>query len=166
MSQAQLFLDKHQGSFEGRDAIRLWLRMLSATAVIEKRLQRGLAEQFSSSLTRFDLLAALDRHPEGMTMGDLSKALLVSNGNVTGRVQKLRQDGHVTVTPLESDQRVSVVRLTERGADHFAEMTAAHHGWVEDMLAGLGAAERKALFDLLGEVKQSIADSVAKEEDI
>ena len=91
--------------------VRLWLRLLGCTTQIEKRVQRGLAERFGSTLPRFDVLAALDRRGTGMTMGELSRALLVSNGNVTGIVKTLARDGFVALEPLPGDRRVSVVTL-------------------------------------------------------
>ena len=139
-----------------RETLRLWLRLLACATIIEKRLQRGLATRFSSSLTRFDILAALERNPEGMTMGDLSAALLVSNGNVTGRVQTLRRDGFVEVASPAADQRVSLVSLTATGRAHFLQMAGAHRGWVEELLGGFPAEERAELYDLLGELKRSL----------
>lgn len=142
-----------------RDSLRLWLRLLACTSTIEKRLQRGLSAEFQSGLTRFDILAALDRNPEGMTMTELATALLVSNGNVTGRVQTLLRDGYVEVTRLEHDQRFAVASLTTAGKEHFTQMAAEHHRWVGAMFANLTAEKRSQLADLLGDLKKSITAS-------
>lgn len=144
---------------DARETLRLWLRLLSCTTTIEKRLQRGLAADFSSSLTRFDILAALDRNPDGMTMSALACALLVSNGNVTGRVQTLRRDGYVEVVQLATDQRVSMVSLTPAGKVYFGEMASAHHGWVDEMLGDLPGEKRDVLFELLGDLKRCVASA-------
>jgi DNA-binding MarR family transcriptional regulator len=149
--------EKHDGAPGDQLGIRLWLRLLSCTMVIEKRLQRRLAEQFSTTLPRFDILAALDRNPGGMMMSELSRALLVSNGNVTALIKTLVRDGYVAIAPSPSDRRASIVDITDTGRAHFAELAAAHHGWLEAMLEGVGRQEREALFDLLGELKASIA---------
>ncbi|MEE4206995.1 MAG: MarR family transcriptional regulator [Erythrobacter sp.] len=148
-----------QGAADYRPTLRLWLRLLACTSAIEKRLQRGLAAEFSSGLTRFDILAALDRNPDGMTMSALAEALLVSNGNVTGRVQMLRRDGYVEVNRLESDQRVSIATLTPEGREHFAAMAARHHRWVEEMFADLPPEGRAQLFAMLGDLRKSILAS-------
>jgi DNA-binding MarR family transcriptional regulator len=155
--------EKHDGAFDGRANIRTWLRLLSCTMTIEKLLQRRLVAEFASTLPRFDVLAALERSDDGMTMGDLSRALLVSNGNVTAIVQSLRRDGHVVSTPHPTDGRSAVVRLTAAGAVHFAAMAAAHHHWIDDLFSSLEAGERDGLDAALGHLKTSLAEAAAKE---
>lgn len=157
MAVRGLALEQEALGEDGRATLRLWLRLLGCTTAIEKHLQRRLAAEFSSSLTRFDILAALERRPDGMTMSELAAALLVSNGNVTGRVQTLRRDGFVEVVQLKSDQRVSMVSLTEAGAAHFASMAAAHRVWVEEMLGGLARVERDHLSALLAGLRDRVA---------
>jgi DNA-binding MarR family transcriptional regulator len=149
--------EKHDGALADQMNVRLWLRLLSCTMVVEKRLKRRLADQFDATLPRFDVLAALDRHPDGMTMGELSSSLLVSNGNVTALVRTLEKDGHVSMAPSPTDRRASVVRLTEAGQAHFAGMARAHHEWIEGMMSGISRQQREMLFDLLGALKLSIA---------
>ncbi|MDB5705528.1 MAG: MarR family transcriptional regulator [Sphingomonas bacterium] len=148
--------EKHDGILDDRSSVRLWLRLLSCTMVIEKRVRRRLDDRFDSTLPRFDILAALDRAGT-MTMGALSRALLVSKGNVTALVQALKADGLVDLTPSPDDRRASIVRLTPKGAAHFADMAKEHHRWIDAMLAGLGRTEREQLFALLGKLKTSIA---------
>ena len=138
--------------------VRLWLRLLGCTTLIEKRLQRGLAERFATTLPRFDVLAALDRRGAGMTMGELSRALLVSNGNVTGIVKTLARDGFVALEPLPGDRRVSVVTLTPLGSAHFAELAAAHHGWIDDLLGPLPDPAREALQSHLDTLKITLSE--------
>lgn len=138
--------------------VRLWLRLLGCTTQIEKRVQRGLAERFGSTLPRFDVLAALDRRGTGMTMGELSRALLVSNGNVTGIVKTLARDGFVALEPLPGDRRVSVVTLTPLGSAHFAELAAAHHGWIDDLLGPLPHPVREALQGNLDTLKITLSE--------
>ncbi len=135
----------------------LWLRLLSCTMTIEKLVRRRLAERFQTTLPRFDALAALDRHPTGLTMSELSATLLVSNGNVTALVRKLAADGYVDLTTSETDRRISVVRMTDKGRRHFDEMAHEHQSWIDALFQELSVRERKALFELLGELKVSIA---------
>lgn len=157
MSRAGTIREKHDGALMDHSSIRLWLRLLSCTTVMEKRIKRRLSDQFDATLPRFDVLAALDRHVDGMTMGALSRALLVSNGNVTGVVQALVRESHVLIAPSPNDARVSIVRLTASGQRQFAEMADAHRCWVEAMLAGLSVGQRESLFELLGHLKDSIS---------
>jgi DNA-binding MarR family transcriptional regulator len=155
--------EKHDGALDDRGSVRLWLRLLTCTTVIEKRLKRGFADQYDITLPRFDVMAALDRHPEGMTMSQLSQALLVSNGNVTGVVQVLVRDRYVSLTPSPTDGRSSVARLTQLGRECFAGLAEAHHEWIDAMLAGLSRDERGQLHQLLGALKDSLAADGEKE---
>ena len=159
------FKEKHGGALADRMSVRMWLRLLSCATVIEKRLRRGFARRHGTTLPRFDVMAALDRHPNGLRMSDLSRELLVSNGNVTGLVQSLRREGLVQLLPVANDKRASLARLTEEGRAQFAALSAAHHGWVDDMLRGMSAAERRALYDLLGRLKLSLANNPGPEGD-
>ncbi|WP_066796666.1 MarR family winged helix-turn-helix transcriptional regulator [Sphingomonas soli] len=152
-------VNAHEGLPDDRDNVRLWLRLLTCTRIIEKSVKRGFADEYNSTLPRFDVMAALERRPEGMTMGQLSKALLVSNGNVTGVVQVLVRDRYVSLTPSPTDGRSSVARLTRLGRDHFAVLAEAHRNWVETMLAGLGREDRSQLYQSLGVLKDLLADN-------
>lgn len=143
-------------------SVSLWLRLYACTAAIEKQVQRSFAGQ-GTTLARFDLLAALDRQGEGMTMGALSRALLVSNGNVTQLVQKLAKDGLVRIAPSPADRRASIVRLTARGRADFAGLAAAHHDWIDGLVADMDGEAREILYHALGELKRSIAKGQAVE---
>lgn len=155
--------EKHDGALDDRASVRLWLRMLTCTTVIEKRLRRRFADNHDVTLPRFDVMAALDRHPDGMTMGQLSQALLVSSGNVTGVVQVLLRDRYVAMAPSPTDGRSSIVRLTREGRAWFATLSQAHHHWVDTMLAGISRDERGQLYALLGSLKQSLAADIGEE---
>jgi DNA-binding MarR family transcriptional regulator len=157
MNASPAIREKHDGSAADRSSVRLWLRLLSCTMAIEKTVKRRLADNYGTTLARFDVLAALDRAERGLTMSELSRALLVSNGNATQLVQKLVRDGVVAIEPNPADRRSSIVRLTDRGAAHFAELARAHRRWIEALFAGVGPAEREQLYDSLGILKHSIA---------
>lgn len=144
------------------ESVRIWLRLFSCTAAIEKQVQRRFAER-GTTLARFDLLAALDREGAGMAMGALSRALLVTNGNVTQLVQKLAKDGLVRIVPFPPDRRVSIVRLSAAGRRHFAMLAAAHRDWIEDLLAEMDGGTRERLYAALGELKRAIAKGQAGE---
>jgi DNA-binding MarR family transcriptional regulator len=148
--------EKHDGKLGDRANVRVWLRLLSCTMAIEKEVQRRFAER-GMTLPRFDVLAALDRHREGMTMGALSRVLLVSNGNVTQLTQKLKRDGLIEVTPLASDRRTQIVRMTEEGKQQFHRLARAHNDWIDQMLGDLDFTQRERLYVALGTMKLSIA---------
>ena len=144
----------------GRMDVRLWLRLLSCSTTVEKRLRRGFVEKFDTTLPRFDVLAALDRRRDGMTMGQLSQALLVSNGNITAVVRQLQSQGLLTLEPAPGDRRTLVATLTPLGAAHFQNLTTAHHAWIGALFAGVSDEDKAALFNLLGVVRASLAQTI------
>ncbi len=121
--------------------LRLWLRLLKGQRKIENRLREKLRDDYGSTLPRFDVLAALSREPEGLKMSQLSGVLKVSNGNVTGIVDRLSKDGFLERVPVEGDRRAMRVCLTKSGRDHFATLAEAHEGWIDDMLSEFTAEE-------------------------
>ena len=139
----------------GPAEVRVWLRLLSVTMTLEKRLRRRFADEFSTTLPRFDVMAALDRRAGGLTMSALSRALLVSNGNVTAIVRQLEKEGLVETRADPGDRRSSVAALTAAGEARFAELAAAHHTWIEEAFADLPRGAQDQLYRLLGVLKQS-----------
>ncbi|SDB46803.1 MarR family winged helix-turn-helix transcriptional regulator [Belnapia rosea] len=139
-----------------KDELRLWLRLLTCANLIEAEIRRRLRVEFDTTLPRFDLLAQLERHAAGLTLGDISRRMMVSNGNVTGLAARLEEEGLVERRVSATDRRAQSLRLTPRGRREFARQSAAHEGWVAELLGGLGAAEREALHRLLGRAKASV----------
>jgi DNA-binding MarR family transcriptional regulator len=154
--------EKHDGLLIGGLDVRLWLRLLSCSTIIEKRLRRRLADDFDTTLPRFDVMAALERHPGGMSMGELSAALLVSNGNVTALVRQLEAQGVVSRRPALEDGRSQIVALTLAGGEEFTRLAQAHHQWIAAMFAGVSAEDRERLFELLAILKRSIGSEAPR----
>ncbi|OJU18062.1 MAG: MarR family transcriptional regulator [Sphingomonas sp. 66-10] len=136
--------------------LRLWVRLLGCARIIEKQLRRNFQEQFDTTLPRFDVMAALDRAPDGLNMGALSRALLVSNGNVTSIVRQLQEQGSVVARPDPGDGRSAIAALTPAGKAHFAELARAHHQWVRAALAEFPPDRQEQLLSLLGELRRSL----------
>ena len=132
-------------SRDGKERLRLWIRLLRASRTIEAELRDRLKKEFDTTLPRFDVMAALYRCPEGMLMSDLSRFLLVSNGNVTGIVDRLVNDKLIIRTPGAEDRRSFLVRLTPKGLRDFNAMAKAHEGWVDELLSEFNAAEADVL---------------------
>src|SRR5690606_39090101 len=132
-----------------KDRLRLWIRLLRAARVVEGELRERLKTQFEMTLPRFDVMSALYRERDGMLMSDLSRFLLVSNGNVTGIVDRLVSDGFVVRSNREGDRRTSIVRLTETGEARFAEMAAAHESWIDELLDEVSEEDAKRLSSML-----------------
>ena len=135
-------------------ALRIWLRLLTCTQLIETVVRSRLREQFGTTLPRFDLLAQLERHPEGLKMNELSRHLMVTGGNVTGIVDPLEKEGLVERAAEPADRRAYRVRLTRAGRKAFGDMARAHEEWIVELLAGLSRREHAELYRLLAKVKR------------
>ncbi len=146
-----------------RGELRLWLRLLTCTTLIEGRIRARLRDAFDVTLPRFDLMAQLDKVPDGLPLGVLSRRMMVSNGNVTGLVERLVGQGLVERVAEVADRRVARVCLTEAGRRDFAAMAAAHGEWIALMFAGITPEERTALMGLLERVKASTRAAAMEE---
>jgi DNA-binding MarR family transcriptional regulator len=155
-SQAPVYRDKLGGAPHSKLSLRLWLRLLSCSTIIEKRIRARLDEEFGTTLPRFDVLSALQRHPEGLTMGQLSDYIMVSNGNVTAVVNRLLDDGLILRTTVKSDRRVATVRLTRKGKAAFLRMASVHEQWIDHMFQDLTDERIEELMSALSEMRASI----------
>ncbi len=139
--------------------LRLWLRMLTCTTLIEGEVRSRLRQRFDVTLPRFDLMAELDKVPEGMTLSDVSKRMMVSNGNVTGLVERLVESGHLDRRTSDSDRRVQVIRLTKSGRAEFRKMAAEQEIWIADIFSDLSPKDVRELMRLLAKAKASAQKS-------
>ncbi|MCC2095916.1 MAG: MarR family transcriptional regulator [Hyphomicrobiales bacterium] len=142
-----------------KQRLRAWLKLLKTSRHIESHVRDRLRTGFDTTLPRFDVLAALYRNRKGLKMSELSGALRVSNGNVTGIVDRLVQDGALVRVAVPGDRRAQLVRLTKKGTSEFEAMAAAHEAWVNGIFAGLTAADCDQLMTLLDAVDQSAAEA-------
>ena len=140
-------------------SLRLWLRLLACTNLVETQVRNRLRLDFQTTLPRFDLMAQLERHPDGLKMGELSKRMMVTGGNVTGITDQLAAEGLVVREDNPKDRRAYIVKLTSQGRALFTQMAGAHEGWVVDLFEGLGEAEKLQLYELLARLKQNVANS-------
>jgi DNA-binding MarR family transcriptional regulator len=135
--------------------LKLWLRLLTCTHLIERRIRGRLRDAFDTTLARFDVLAQLERAADGLSMGELSSRLMVTGGNVTSLIDSLLREGLVTREPHPSDRRSLRVRLTPAGRRAFDAMLPAHDKWIAEITAGMSRSDMAQLLDLLGKLKQS-----------
>ena len=138
-----------------RDELRLWLRLLTCSTLIEGEIRRRLRDRFDLTLPRFDLMAQLDKAPEGMMLSDLSKRMMVSNGNLTSLVDRLVASGHLERRVSETDRSAQVVNLTSFGRSEFRTIAAEHEHWIADLFGDLNAKDRTDLMRLLAKTKLS-----------
>lgn len=148
-----------RASGRAKQRLRLWLRLLRASRFIESDVRELLRLEFATTLPRFDVLAALDRSENGLLMSELSRELEVSNGNVTGIVERLAADGLVVRTPIENDRRATRVSLSKNGRQAFARMARAHESWIDHKLRGFSNAETLQLIGLLEKLKLKMGEA-------
>jgi DNA-binding MarR family transcriptional regulator len=136
--------------------LRLWLRLLSCATLIETEIRRRFRERLGTTLPRFDLMAQLDREPDGLKLGEISRRMMVSNGNVTALATSLVADGWVERRAHATDRRAQYLTLTPHGRFLFGRQSAAHEGWIAELFAGISSRDRAALHRLLGVVKNRV----------
>jgi len=136
---------KDNGTIERKARLRLWIRLLRASRFIEGVTRERFKVQFNMTLPRFDVMAALYRQPDGMLMSEIARFLIVSNGNVTGIVDRLVVEGFVARSQRNGDRRTSFITLTRRGRAAFAAMATAHEHWINELLSGVSARDAEQL---------------------
>jgi DNA-binding MarR family transcriptional regulator len=135
------------------ESLRLWLRLLTCTQLIETHVRKSLAKEFKTTLPRFDLMAQLERAPHGLQMGELSRRMLVTGGNVTGIVDQLEHGGLLVRTEDPADRRAYLVKLTKEGRRLFGQMAAEHETWIVKLFSGIPKREQRALTESLSRLR-------------
>jgi DNA-binding MarR family transcriptional regulator len=137
-------------------SIKLWLRLLTCSSLIERKLRTALREEFNTTLPRFDFLAQLDRVPEGLSMGELSNRMMVSGGNVSGIAGQLVKEGLISRRAVPENRRTFIVKLSPKGRRFFQKMAVRHEQWVISLLGELSMKDVNQIMGLLGEVKTTL----------
>jgi len=145
-----------------KNELRLWLRLFSCKVLIEGEIRRRLRDNFNMTLPRFDLMAQLDKAPTGMKLGELSRRLMVSNGNTTGLVERLLEQGLIDRQVAPNDGRAQLVKLTPEGRRAFRNMAAAHESWIAELFADLTRNEIETLMRLTAKTKASARKATAR----
>jgi DNA-binding MarR family transcriptional regulator len=152
--ESRLLLDDHF-------ALKIWLRMLTCANLIEADIRSGLRVDFDSTLPRFDLLAQLERQPDGLLMKELSNRLMVTSGNVTALADQLESEGFIERVAVPNDRRATKIMLTSLGRSKFNQMAVVHEQWVAQMFSALNRTEQEQLHALLAKLKTSLAQESA-----
>jgi len=139
-----------------RAELHLWLRLLTCTTLIETEVRRKLREEFDFTLPRFDLLAQLEKAEDGLVLGEISKRMMVSAGNITALVERLVDAGYITRTAAPTDKRVQIIRMTDTGRTAFARMAEKHGDWIGGLFEGLTQADIDTLMTGLARLKSSV----------
>jgi DNA-binding MarR family transcriptional regulator len=163
-SEVNPLLDDERIGLEGRmgsddhQSLKVWLRLLSCSTQIETEIRKRLRAEFGMTLARFDYLAQLQRHPDGLRMSALSRFLMVTGGNVTGLTDELEKEGLVERVTEPEDRRSYRVSLTKKGSKLFTKIAAVHEAWVIAIFAGMSLPQKAQLQDLLGRLRVHLTD--------
>jgi len=152
--ETRVTMDDHQ-------ALRLWLRWLSCTTRIENQIRARLRQHFETTLPRFDLMAQLERDPDGLRMSELSKRLMVTGGSITGITDQLEQEGLAVRMPVQSDRRAVIVKLTPKGLERFRKMAADHEQWIIELLSALSDDEQHTMLAQFRRLKMHLGNVAA-----
>lgn len=135
------------------NALRSWLALLSAANALKKSVDARLRSEFGLSISRFDVLAILDRAgPQGLRAGALSQQLMVTEGNTTQVTAPLIRDGLVARRQDKEDARAANFRLTKKGERLFAQMAKAHRGWIEEAFDDFSPQQLESFRRQLGKI--------------
>jgi DNA-binding MarR family transcriptional regulator len=137
-------------------SVRVWLRLLACTNLVEARVASRLRDDFDTTLPRFDFLSQLERNPGGLRMTEISNRMMVTGGNVTRIADQLLDEGLITRSIAPGDRRASIVKLSAAGRRSFADMARQHESWIVAMFAGLDEQERGRLYALLAKLKRHL----------
>ena len=157
-------LDHESIGLEGRvvsddhQSLKVWLRLLSCSTQVETAIRKRLRQEAGITLARFDFMAQLHRHPDGLAMSVLSRYLMVTGGNVTGLADELEKEGLVERIMDPNDRRSSRVSLTRKGRRLFDKLAATHESWIVSMFERMGTAEMRQLYELLGRLRIQLAE--------
>jgi DNA-binding MarR family transcriptional regulator len=143
------------------ESLRLWLRLLTCSSLIETQVRRKLATQFKTTLPRFDLMAQLERFPDGLQMGELSRRMLVTGGNVTGIVDQLERSGLILRAADPVDRRAYRVKLTKEGRRLFAKMAVEHESWIVKLFDGIGIRDQRLLNESLLQLRAHLTEQIS-----
>lgn len=140
-----------------KQSLRAWLKLLKTTKHVEAVVRQKLRQEFETTLPRFDVMAALYRFEDGLRMSELSASLRVSNGNVTGIIERLVSDGAVLRVPVEDDKRAMLVILTKKGREEFEKLANAHERWISDVFSNLTSAQSTELIKIIDTIEHALA---------
>ncbi len=141
---------------ETHESLRLWLRLLTCSHLIENHVRKALGKQFKTTLPRFDLMAQLERFPDGLQMGELSRRMLVTGGNVTGIVDQLEGAGLIVRTADPADRRAYLIKLTKEGRRIFGQMAVEHESWIVNLFSGIPKREQRVLSESLSHLRTQL----------
>jgi len=144
-------------SKRSKESIRTWLRLLSCETLIEQYIRSKFRENFKVTLPQFDVLSELEHASEKLTMSQLSRELMVSNGNITGVVDRLEKSGLVRRARPDHDRRIQFIELTDMGTREFKRMARHHERWLEELFAEISIDELHRLQKVLLNMRESVS---------
>lgn len=162
--QSDLEIGVHDLMDSNKNELRVWLRLLATTKLISQEVRRRLRREFGATLPQFDLLSQLYREPDGLRLGEISKRTMVTNGNITGLVTRLEEDGLIRRETPGDDRRVTVAKLTDKGRAAFSEMARVHEAWLHEMMEDVDKQTLPSLLAHMDQLQGSVKRHFTSEE--
>lgn len=142
---ADLIMPTHyQGTAEEILALDAFIKLNRSLSAVQGRLLPVLHREFGLTESQFAVLEAL-KHLGPLQQGELCHKILRSGSNVTTVVDNLERDGLVQRTRDESDRRIQIVRLTEKGRALVDQALPVHVQRITRALAALDPDEQREL---------------------
>lgn len=120
-------------------------------ARLTKHLDRSVlatVSEFGLNLGEFDVLATLRRSGQ-LSPTALFRALMISSGTITHRIDRLEQAEWVKRIPDPNDRRGTLIVLTDKGLNLIEQAVEAYVANVHQIVSALEESERESLTLLL-----------------
>ncbi|HET6167653.1 MAG TPA: MarR family transcriptional regulator [Marmoricola sp.] len=142
------------------EEMRAWQAFLSASALVDRRLDQQLREDAGISHLQYEILVRLSaKRDQEMRMTELADALLNSKSGLTYQVSQLEKAGLVRRRSCTSDDRAVYAVLTPAGERLLERAAPRHVALVRELLIDvLTPEQRAALADGLGEASRRMLD--------
>lgn len=156
MANANLFETVLESLPADAHHLQAWLELLRCFSSIERVLMQYIAQEYNSSLPRYDVLTALALNQSALTMGDLAAMLQVSKGNITGVVSRLKHDGLVKKVTSKQDRRVQSVTISPAGRKLWVAMHADYDRIISTLLSERSEAQVKDLTRMMEDTLEAV----------
>ena len=139
------------------DGLKLCIELIRCSSQLDRIIDRNLRSKFGQSISRFDLLAQLQRVGEsGLSIGELGKRLISAKGNITGLINRMIKDELLLKTAKIGDRRSFNIKASAKGSQLFKQMADSHAQWVYELFADIDLESMNNMTYLLGDIRGAL----------
>ena len=125
-----------------------WLAVVRAYPECTRRYAQML-DHFELTIPQFDVLSAIHRHDPVATPQLIAQDLLVTRGNISGLLQRLKERELITTRRHETDGRSFYCELTGAGRRLLGQARAAGAKFIAYQLGEFNTGELEATRDTM-----------------